>query len=278
MKTFYFVYAYLDPMMNCNIILDDCTFKNLPFYIGYGSNNRHLDHLKNAITGTEKTNLFKFNKIKKILDTGNIPIIIKIQENLSIEDAKSLEKKLIKEIGTRSKIQDHPIGPLTNLKGGGDGGELSNETKAKVSKNVTIAMQDPVIRQKISDTHKGKPKPKSGKHLAELNRSPEKRKRTSERMMGHSFNEEQLQRISDKVSAHVKNTIWINDGIINKRVLSSIQIPEGWIKGRLMSKETKDKIFPKNTIWINNGIVTKKMTNIDQIPEGWKKGRSLLNK
>lgn len=250
MKTFYFVYAYLDPMVNCNIILNDCTFKNLPFYIGYGSKNRHLDHLKSALNNKNDNsqNHLKFNKIKKILSFDHLPIIIKIKENLSESDAKNLEKKLIKEIGTRVKIQDHPDGPLTNLRGGGSGGisdeakrkmsiaklgqKLSNETKAKISKTVTETLKDPVIRQKISDTHKGKPKPNSGKHLAELNQSPEKRKRTSERMMGHSFTEEQLQRISSKVSEHVKNTIWINDGLTNKRILSHEIILDGWKRGR----------------------------------------------
>jgi hypothetical protein len=250
----YFVYAYLDPLVNCNIITDDCTFINLPFYIGYGSGTRHLSHLQTVMRGEiDKNNPLKSRKIKKILDVGVVPSIIKIKEFLSKNDAKNLERSLIKQIGTRVKIYDHPKGPLTNLREGGTGGLseeakkkisisrmgklLSAETKAKVSVSVTIALQDPVRRKKISDTHKGKSKSESHatklrQNLQKFTNTPEQRQRAKTRMTGRIVSDEERKKIAIGVAAFVSKTIWINNGSVSKRILKNESIPNGWNRGR----------------------------------------------
>lgn len=54
---------------------------------------------------------------------------------------------------------------------------------------------------------------------------------------------------------HTANTIWINNGIQNKRIVESDlqQYPE-WSKGRLAGDYMKDRIY------INNGVITKSIS------------------
>jgi hypothetical protein len=67
---------------------------------------RHLEFVKNR--GIDLTNnQYKFNLIKQILDENLEPIIVKVEENLTEENAFNLEKLLIEIIGTRIK----KIGP-----------------------------------------------------------------------------------------------------------------------------------------------------------------------
>ncbi|QDJ96468.1 hypothetical protein Xoosp13_282 [Xanthomonas phage Xoo-sp13] len=119
----YYVYAYLDPRK----ISTDYRFTNEPFYIGRGSDarlNYHINEVRklpDIITREmftkHRLNMIKINKIRSILDDGYEPVIIKLYENLSMEDSKEYEKKLIAEIG-RSVFGE---GPLTNLTEGGEG-------------------------------------------------------------------------------------------------------------------------------------------------------------
>lgn len=82
-----------------------------PIYVGIGSGNRHLDHLrrKDVHPLTAKIGSLR----KKNLE----PIIVKIKENLTLDKAKQLEKHLISSIGR--KILNE--GTLLNISGGGEG-------------------------------------------------------------------------------------------------------------------------------------------------------------
>ena len=101
----------------------------IPFYVGYGKNDRDVSHIKEA-KNTNK-NSHKLNTIRKILREEKEPIINIIDSNLSKEQACELEIFLISEIGRADLGQ----GPLTNLTIGGDGYVgWSKEAKENVSK------------------------------------------------------------------------------------------------------------------------------------------------
>jgi hypothetical protein len=51
-------------------------------------------------------------------------------------------------------------------------------------------------------------------------------------MTGREVSVEERKKIAKGVSAYVSQTIWINDGTSNKRILSHEEIPEGWKRGR----------------------------------------------
>ena len=95
----YYVYCYKDP------------YTLFPFYVGKGKwqNQRHLDHLKETVENT--SNRWKYYKLRSIIESGMLPIIEVIQNNLSEDDAYKLESKLIQKYG---KLCDG-TGCLTNL-------------------------------------------------------------------------------------------------------------------------------------------------------------------
>jgi hypothetical protein len=50
-----------------------------------------------------------------------------------------------------------------------------------------------------------------------------------------------LKNIKRSETTIYKNSIWITDGIISKRLQNGLEIPEGWIRGRVHKKN----IYPK---------------------------------
>lgn len=278
-KLFY-VYAYCDPRAKSSH-LSQFGIDNTPFYIGYGSKNRMYSHLNEARSRKNGCNNFKTNKILSILSKGLEPIIIKLADNLSKDDAIALEIKLINSIGTRTNVDKvENLGPLSNLHCGGHGGyiprsteslkqlsrklkgrkitwadkiskskmgqTLSDETKSKVSAKTKEALQDPERRAKISATHLGKVKTtdhanKLREHLANKCNTPEQRKRASERMKNRVISQNERDRIAKGVSEFNKNTVIINDGVINKRIKMDVLelfISQGWVRGRIKKVST----------------------------------------
>jgi len=110
----FYVYIYYDPRKD----------PKEPFYVGKGHSRRMYDHLKEAENGVIHP---KCQKIQAIQKAGLDPIIEKYKDNMTEEDAYSLEKKLIEEIGSNyvSTIKD---GPLTNLIEGGPNGPSNMTT------------------------------------------------------------------------------------------------------------------------------------------------------
>lgn len=114
----YYVYLYLKP--------DGTTF-----YVGKGKDDRWKYHLNEARKDntTDKNNL-KLNTIRKILKSGQEPIVKFVDSNISEEQAFELEQFLISEIG---RI-DLGTGTLTNLTNGGEGSSgilVSEDTRHK---------------------------------------------------------------------------------------------------------------------------------------------------
>jgi len=94
----YYVYALLDPRKS-----------DEPFYIGKGTNDRCYQHLDGRCTGE---NRFKDHVIGAIRNEGMEPTVKFLSENLTSDDAYTLETKYIKECGRRN-IDSNGI--LTNI-------------------------------------------------------------------------------------------------------------------------------------------------------------------
>lgn len=128
-----YIYAYLDPRKPGEYKYGNYIFEFEPFYIGksktttvYNRMYRHLEFVKNR--GIDLTNnQYKFNLIKKILEQNLEPIIIKVEENLTEENAFNLEKLLIEIIGTRYNHK----GTLVNISLGGDGSDTFSNNPRK---------------------------------------------------------------------------------------------------------------------------------------------------
>jgi hypothetical protein len=136
----FYVYVYLDPRKpgkylyeNCN-----CSFLYEPFYVGKGGKGDHGKYRRwrqhtQIIRLKEKdktSNLFKYNKIKNILDQGFEPAIIIYERFEDEHDALEVERKLISIIGRK----DLKKGPLTNFTDGGEGQiNISEETRKRLS-------------------------------------------------------------------------------------------------------------------------------------------------
>lgn len=125
----FYVYSILDPRKPGNYKYNDLEFSFEPIYIGKGKNNRLYQHTK--LYNLNRYDSYKDRKLKKIINEGLKPIIIKLKENLVEQEALSLEKEYI------SKIKRYPDGPLTNLTDGGEGIsglKHTPEAKEKMSK------------------------------------------------------------------------------------------------------------------------------------------------
>lgn len=97
--------------------MGDFHFEYEPFYIGKGVNDRYLTHLRITKGYRKGKNNLVISKIKSILNSGFDPAIIKIINNLTIDNYNSYEISTIKLI---SKSCD--LGHLLNTTDGGDGG------------------------------------------------------------------------------------------------------------------------------------------------------------
>ena len=113
----YYIYVYLDTRKKGSYSFGDFHFDYEPFYVGKGTNDRYLTHLRVAKGSRKGKNNLVISKIKSILSDGFEPIIIKIIEGLTKENYDSYEISTIKLIG---KSCDG-LGPLLNITVGGDG-------------------------------------------------------------------------------------------------------------------------------------------------------------
>lgn len=133
----YYVYAYIDPT------------NNIPFYVGYGKNNRMYDHLNEAIKQPcPKPREHKLNKIRKLIREGLSPTIKVIDSGLSKDQACELEIFLISEVGRMDKKE----GPLLNLTMGGDGNRdwtLENRNAMSARMVGKISAKDPITQIKL---------------------------------------------------------------------------------------------------------------------------------
>ena len=78
MNNFY-VYVYLDPRRPGLFSFDSYCFDFEPFYIGKGKEKRFLGKLQDAKRGEHG---YLYNKIRKILRSGLVPLIFKIGSSM----------------------------------------------------------------------------------------------------------------------------------------------------------------------------------------------------
>ena len=170
----YYVYIYLDPRKPGNYVYGELKFEFEPFYIGKGRNHRYRIHLL-KVKRDDYKNLPKYNTIKKILDSGMEPIIIKYKEDLFEEDSFYIEKNMIESIG-RKDLND---GPLRNLSNGGEGNGNRKFTDEH--------------RKNISLSKKGNVSDKMKNHLKSVHEGMKGNKRT----LGFIFTEESKRKMSE---------------------------------------------------------------------------------
>lgn len=101
------VYIYIDQLTNT------------PFYVGKGSIQRSKSHLRRAINNKKQSgeNLPKFYKIRKLIISGNPPIIKYAITNIDDVTAYKIERLMICKIGRKWEN----TGPLLNFTDGGEG-------------------------------------------------------------------------------------------------------------------------------------------------------------
>lgn len=165
----FYVYALLDPCKKGNYIYGELVFEFEPFYIGKGSGDRAFRHTKKILY--DGCNPHKRNKIKKIMESGGLPIVFFVFENLIEEVAFGKERELVTAIG-RSDLNE---GPLTNKTEGGIGGcsgqivseatreklrkanvGKTNSNKGKKKEEIVGEQRTKEIKEKLRILYKGK--------------------------------------------------------------------------------------------------------------------------
>lgn len=135
----YYVYVYLDPRKPGDYNYGKYHFDYEPFYVGYGKNKRCFDHINECKWELNKIiNPHKTYRIMNILSLDLYPIILKLFENITFNEANNFEAYIIKLIGR----DDVKLGPLTNLTDGGRG---------RLNYTVTVK-----TRKRLSETCRGK--------------------------------------------------------------------------------------------------------------------------
>lgn len=149
------VYAYLDPRVHGIWPTTEMSFNHEPFYIGEGKVSRQFDHLKDLGAS------HKAARIREILSQNFNPIIVVVKDHLSKDESTDLETNLIKQLGTRAIIDGVKRGPLTNQRLYGKKGNISEETKQKMSlakKGIKFTNSH---KEKLSLARKGRSHPRS---------------------------------------------------------------------------------------------------------------------
>lgn len=277
----YYVYAYLDPR-KVGFFVDKFEFQFEPFYVGYGSKNRHLSHLKDVKQNTVKRVSLKSNKIKSLLSKNIEPIIVKICENLSKQEAIDLEKNLISKIGTILEVPGLPRGCLTNAAAGGHGGSFhaSEEFKRKTSERMKNRIVSEETKSKISAAKTGIKHTEASKNkirnsVSEMLKDPKKREKISKANKGRKLQGEHLEK-------HVERLIKMNKD--PEKIQKALETKSWYVEH---SNETVSKIsnsvseyYKKNKIiWVHNEMESKRILDVDLdefLSLGWVKGRGKI--
>jgi hypothetical protein len=226
-----------------------------PYYIGKGKGNRAYQKRRKGI--------------KRPVDIQRIQIV---HSNLTENEAFDKEKKLISEYGRK----DLNTGILLNRTNGGDGAsgaiikgrKLSLETRKQISERQKGKKAKVETKERMSESHK--------KRWATMNHSDKLKihKKISDGNKGKVRNKEQ----KDKVSEWFTDSFYINNGVENKRLKKGLEIPNGWVKGRMpynfkrvLSEETKRKIGFANSVSLKGNIPWNKGKKGVQV--SWNKGK-----
>ena len=104
MEKDYYVYAYLNPMVERNFFNEFVEWNFACFYIGKGCKNRCNKRVNEALNGksTEEMNYI----VNNIHSAGLEPIVVKIKENLTEKQAFILENYMINELGIHNLVNE----------------------------------------------------------------------------------------------------------------------------------------------------------------------------
>lgn len=153
-----------------------------------------------------------------------------------------------------------PVGYNLTLGGFPGAGKFSDVLKKRMSaimKEVTSSLEYKEQQRQNTIRQFANPENREKQRLASLRQFADPNKR---KIHKDSHNTEEYKKlISDKMS----NTVWINNGSINKRIKSNIEIPEGWNLGVLnygakegsMSRQ-EAQLLGKHVRWhVNRNII-----------------------
>jgi hypothetical protein len=205
MKNIFYVYIYFDPRNFGDFIYDELRFEYEPFYVGKGSGDRFKIHLYESVS---KRSSPKLNKIRSILENNLQPIIIKLKDNLSENEAYELESKVICMIGRK----DLEKGPLINLTDGGlfeKNKVWSKDDRAKISKSLKESQK---FQNFVRSEDKSNRTSKSLKKYYEINEHHSK---------GVPKKSEQIEKIKNTMSIIYK-ILTPNDEILSIRGTKSV--------------------------------------------------------
>ena len=191
----YYVYCYLDPRVKGEYVYGDYTFEYVPIYVGKGKGQRASAHLWES-TLNRDGNKKKVNKLRKIVNLGLQPILVKLHEGLTESEALLLEMKVIATIGTEF---DH-TGTLTNLTAGGetspDPKGMDIETKQRVYEErrqrmlTNNPMKNPDTAKKVSE------------YLKTVRHDDEYKKNMSESVRNSIKHKESVQSDNNRLKQH----------------------------------------------------------------------------
>jgi hypothetical protein len=251
MKKVYYIYLHI-------------TNNGVVFYVGKGTDEGNLIFERSK--HTNRTNFWK-NVAKK----GYTIEIVEFFDNE--KDAFNKEKELIKKYGRR----DLGTGTLVNLTDGGEGMENpSPETRKKLSESQTGEKNHKYNRPTPQDVCEKISKKLTGRKLAKevclkmsVSRTGEKhpmynkkhkdssKQKMSLQKMGKMvgdknpfFGKTHTEETSKKISESGKGRKWVNNGFtsITAKGDKLIELLEnGWVLGRLLPQEQKDK-FTKSRV------------------------------
>ena len=158
----YYIYVYLDPTLQGKFVYGNITFDNEPFYVGKGNGRRYIVHIESVLNEWKHDKNFnKHDKIKGILETGVLPIIIFLKENVVSEtEALEYETSIIKLIGRKNLN----MGPLLNLTDGGESPQLNEITLQKMRNAKLGKTHSMETRNKMKAAHMGEKNHFFGKH------------------------------------------------------------------------------------------------------------------
>jgi hypothetical protein len=104
------------------------------FYVGKGTGYRDTSHLKPSMWSNPKntTNPFLYYKIKSLMENETPPIIKRLHENVSEEDAYRLENELVLKYGRRFSVENGKLFNISEFMGGNKKGKELTWTEERL--------------------------------------------------------------------------------------------------------------------------------------------------
>lgn len=126
-----YVYGLYDPITN------------ELFYVGKGTGYRDTSHLKPSMWSKPKdtANPFLYYKIKSLMENDTPPIVKRLYENLSEEDAYRLENEIILQYGRRFSEDNGKLFNISEFMGGNKKGKELVWSEERRSRHQSVCKQ-----------------------------------------------------------------------------------------------------------------------------------------